>query len=296
MQAARTQAHCALRTLTRSARPCPPPRTASHSLPSTSSLRSFSTYAPRSAPVDPSSSSPSSPPPPSPHRPSSAPGTHLFSPSPSAQLSFLSALLAPVQQLLPNPALLDEHLAAKALTHKSGVDKRALYGRKEAMVQGDQPARTGHNEKLAFIGRRALRLHLTTHLLRTLSSRPALLSTALSPASLDTLLETKTLGASVGRAWGLEGALRWREVRDSQGERSGLWKCRGGAVEAVVGAAYTTQGLAASTAVFEQLILPSLSLPATLAGALSPSGAAPQQQSQVVDDVPRPSVQEQVQA
>jgi hypothetical protein len=55
------------------------------------------------------------------------------------------------------------------------------------------------------------------------------------------LLETKTLGASVGKAWKLEEALRWREVRGPTGEMTGLWKCRGTAVEAVVGAVYTTQ-------------------------------------------------------
>ena len=96
-------------------------------------------------------------------------------------------------------------------------------------------------------GRRLLRLHLTQHLFSRLSSsHPALLSTVLTapsqmPLSIESILDTKTLGASVGKAWRLEEALRWREVRGQDGEMTGLWKCRGAGVEGVIGMVFTTQ-------------------------------------------------------
>lgn len=61
------------------------------------------------------------------------------------------------------------------------------------------------------------------------------------PLSIESILDTKTLGASVGKAWRLEEALRWREVRGQDGEMTGLWKCRGAGVEGVIGMVFTTQ-------------------------------------------------------
>ncbi|BGP42044.1 hypothetical protein JCM10449v2_006046 [Rhodotorula kratochvilovae] len=248
-----------------------------------------------------SSSSPSSPLPPN---PTGGSGTYLYAPAPAAQHAFLSALLAPLgARALPNPDVLDVLAAEKALTHKSGVDKGGLYRRREDEYRApdDEGGRNGHNEKLAFVGRRALRLHLTQHLFTRLSaSHPALLTQALSASSrhalsLDAILDTKNLGAGVGRAWRVEDALRWREVRGQDGEMTGLYKCRGSAVEAVVGAVYTTQGIEASSQLFEQLILPHLDFPRALSAALS-GAPAPSTSAPVVDDVPQPSVQEAVQA
>jgi len=216
-------------------------------------------------------------------------GTHLYAPAPASQHTFLASLLTQLgPRALPNPDALDRRTAEKALTHKSGVDKGALYrrssGEQDAQSRSaEEGGRIGHNEKLAFVGesalprllpvalaglhgathswlasigsltlnsstgRRALRLHLTQHLFTRLSSsHPTLLAQALSapsrsPLSLDALLDTKNLGAGVGRQWGVEGVLRWREVRGHDGEVTGLYKCRGSAVEAVIGAVYTTQ-------------------------------------------------------
>ncbi|GAA5823944.1 hypothetical protein JCM3770_004141 [Rhodotorula araucariae] len=247
----------------------------------------------------PASSSPSAPFP-----PSSSGGTHLYAPPPAAQHAFLAALLAPLGACaLPNPDVLDVRMAEKALTHKSGVDKSGLYrrGARDDAEPRDEGGRNGHNEKLAFVGRRVLRMHLTQHLFARLSaSHPALLTQALSASShhalsLDAILDTKTLGAGVGRAWRVEDALRWREVRGQDGEMTGLWKCRGSAVEAVVGAVYTTQGIEASSQLFKQLILPHLDMPRALSVALS-SGAAPSSSAPVVDDVPQPAVQDAVHA
>ncbi|GAA5859460.1 hypothetical protein JCM8547_006834 [Rhodosporidiobolus lusitaniae] len=274
MSAARTHAQQALRLVTRAARPSPARVTRAAALPACSSAshpRVFSSTASSFADDSPSASSSSSSSPSAP-----ATGTHLFSPSPSSQHSFLTSLLSPLGNL-PNQHLLDEHLAAKVLTHKSGVDKRAAYARRRDDTQEGEVGkkRTAHNEKLAFIGRRVLRLHLTTHLLTSLSSFPALLSSTLSPESLDALVDTKTLGAGIGKAWGLEDALRWREVRGQDGEMTGLWKCRGTAVEAVFGAVYTTQGISTSTQLFNELVLPHLPFPHAVARALSsPSSSA----------------------
>jgi dsRNA-specific ribonuclease len=115
-----------------------------------STARSFSSASPsRSLETSSPSSSSSSPFPPTSNQ---RQGQHLFNPSPSSQSSFLTSLLAPLGTL-PNPQLLleDEALAAKALTHKSGVDKRRAYGRREVEQKGQHGA-TEHNEKLAFIG------------------------------------------------------------------------------------------------------------------------------------------------
>lgn len=90
-------------------------------------------------------------------------GTHLYAPSPEAQRAYLASLLDAVG--VPNPHLLDEYVAEKTLTHKSGVDKVAAYGRKmkRSEVQAiereqAQERRAGHNEKFAFIGADALSL------------------------------------------------------------------------------------------------------------------------------------------
>ncbi|GAA5899729.1 hypothetical protein JCM8208_004547 [Rhodotorula glutinis] len=266
----------ALRALSNCARRPQPPR----ALPSPRLLSStpLARYTPPppsySTSPSPSSSSSSLPP-----RSTPSTGTHLYAPLPASQHTFLSTLLSQLgPRALPNPDALDRRTAEKALTHKSGVDKGALYRRAtDADAQarsGDEGGRIGHNEKLAFVGRRVLRLHLTQHLFTRLSpTHPALLAQALtapsrSPLSLDALLDTKNLGAGVGRQWGVEGALRWREVRGHDGEVTGLYKCRGSAVEAVVGAVYTTQGIDASSHVFEHLVLPHLALPRSLSAAL----------------------------
>ncbi|BGP18466.1 hypothetical protein JCM10213_003198 [Rhodosporidiobolus nylandii] len=284
--AARTTLATSLRTFTRAARPAA--RQARYAAAPTVSATRFIATTPcaRADAVPSSSPSPSFSAAPSPRQ-----GQHLFSPPPSTQLSVLRGVVEPLGAL-PNEQLLDEELAAKALTHKSGVDKRRVYGRVSA-AEEEGKGQTAHNEKLAFIGRRVLRLHLTTHLLAALSSSPSLLASSLSQSSIDAILDTKTLGASVGKAWTLEDGLRWREVKARDGSTTGLWKCRGTAVEAVVGAVYTTQGIATTTSLFTSQILPHLVLPRTLSAALSSS---PSSSSPVVDDVARPSVQEATQA
>ncbi|GJN92528.1 hypothetical protein Rhopal_005558-T1 [Rhodotorula paludigena] len=267
--AARTAS--ALRLLSHAARRPQPAAATARAAP-----RAFSTTVPSLLASPASSSSSSS------AYPSS--NTHLYAPSPASQHSFLLALLP--ADTLPNKAVLSTEVAEKALTHKSGVDKSSLYRRArvgEDHLGQDEGGRKGHNEKLAFVGRRVLRMHMTQHLFSRLSSsHPSLLSTVLtsaarSPLSLDSILDTKQLGATVGKAWRLEDALRWREQRGPDGEMTGLWKCRGTGVEGVLGAVYTTQGVAASSALFEQLVLPHLDFPRTLSQALSgaPAPSAP---------------------
>ncbi|GAA5935086.1 hypothetical protein JCM3775_004698 [Rhodotorula graminis] len=292
MAAPAARSASALRALSNAARrPQPQRALPSPRLLSSTPLARYTPPPPSYSPSSPSSSpsSSSSLPP----RPSTA-GTHLYAPRPASQHTFLSTLLTQLgPRALPNPDALDLRTAEKALTHKSGVDKGALYRRSTAgeldahARSADEGGRIGHNEKLAFVGRRVLRLHLTQHLFTRLSSsHPALLAQALtapsrSPLSLDALLDTKNLGAGVGRQWGVEGALRWREVRGHDGEVTGLYKCRGSAVEAVVGAVYTTQGIDASSHVFEHLVLPHLALPRSLSAALEGAPApapAPAQQ------------------
>ncbi|BGP57065.1 hypothetical protein JCM8202v2_004703 [Rhodotorula sphaerocarpa] len=284
MPVARTTAAAAsvVRTFARAARPQP-------AIASTSRALATSTRAAAESPSSPlppaprSAAASSSPAPAFSSRYPPGSGTHLYAPSPEAQRAYLASLLDAVG--VPNPHLLDEYVAEKTLTHKSGVDKVAAYGRKmkRSEVQAiereqAQERRAGHNEKFAFIGRRLLRLHLTQHLFSRLSSNPALLSTVLTspsqiPLSLESILDTKTLGASVGKVWRLEDALKWREVRGQDGEMTGLWKCRGTGVEGVIGMVFATQGIDATNRVFQQLVLPHLALPITLERALA---AAPE--------------------
>ncbi|KAG0663729.1 hypothetical protein C6P46_002298 [Rhodotorula mucilaginosa] len=291
MPVARTAsaAASALRAFARAARPQPAPAACCNA-PAASTSRALATSAvarspdsPTSSPSPSSSSSAAAEPNPSPAFASRYPpgaGTHLYAPSAAAQRAYLESLLGVVG--IPNPQLVDEQTAEKTLTHKSGVDKTALYSRKlkrselHAVQQEQAQQRSGgHNEKFAFVGRRLLRLHLTQHLFSRLSSsNPALLSTVLTapsqmPLSIESILDTKTLGASVGKAWRLEEALRWREVRGQDGEMTGLWKCRGAGVEGVIGMVFTTQGIDATHRVFEQLVLPHLALPITLERALA---------------------------
>ncbi len=156
-----------------------------------------------------------------------------------------------------------------------------------------------------FAGRRALRLHFTLFLNSTLSKTPSLLHQHLSPKSVDTFLATHALGAGPGRALHLEKAMRWREVvsqtpalrpnrhphqrlsyrlpsahpspslpqRGPTGEPTGLFKSRGQALEALVGAVYLEHGIAASSKVFHELVLPHLAFETRLAQALDAGGA-----------------------
>ncbi|GAA6024811.1 hypothetical protein JCM11491_005616 [Sporobolomyces phaffii] len=201
---------------------------------------------------------------------------HLYTSSPSAQQAYLEQLLSPVSPL-PNPHLIDPLLAERCLTHKSGVEKSHHYARRRtdgAVVEesASEGGRNGHNEKMSFVGRRILRLYLTLHLDSKLStSHPSLLAHAVSPRAIDALLNTKQLGATVGSAWKLEDAMRWREVRGPTGEMTGLWKVRGMGVEAILGGIFTSQGIETASKVFHQLVLPHLALPHTLRKALDGS-------------------------
>ncbi|GAA5961431.1 hypothetical protein JCM3765_003577 [Sporobolomyces pararoseus] len=207
---------------------------------------------------------------------SSPPSQHLYSSPPSAQKTFLEGLLSPVSPL-PNGQLIDTLLAERCLTHKSGVDKRSTRGRTGfgGVEEAQEGGKNGHNEKMSFVGRRILRLYLTLHLNSKLStSHPALLAHAVSPRAIDALLNTKQLGATVGAAWKLEDAMRWREVRGPTGEMTGLWKVRGMGVEAVMGGIFTSQGIDTASKVFHQLVLPHLTFPQTLQRALSGSSSS----------------------
>lgn len=82
-----------------------------------------------------------------------------------------------------------------------------------------------------------------------------------SPNGVDSILTTHRLGHRVGKELGLEKIMRWTPaVSDGQlGPReTGLFKVRGVAVEAVVGAIYHQKGAAEASKFFQSFILPSL--------------------------------------
>ncbi|KAJ1023147.1 hypothetical protein NDA16_003300 [Ustilago loliicola] len=142
-------------------------------------------------------------------------------------------------------------IALRAVTHESYLN-----------------AREGHNRRLAFVGRRTLKLFTTLFLhsrLQTLSKGDAAhnyISRLLeSPTGVDSILTTHRLGDKVGRELGLEKVMRWTPaVSDGQlGPReTGLFKVRGVAVEAVAGAIYHQKGAAEASKFFHSFVLPSL--------------------------------------
>ncbi|SJX64205.1 uncharacterized protein SRS1_14858 [Sporisorium reilianum f. sp. reilianum] len=142
-------------------------------------------------------------------------------------------------------------LALRAVTHESFLN-----------------ACEGHNRRLAFVGRRTLKLFTTLFLhsrLQTTSKGDAahdyinrLLE---SPTAVDTILSTHRLGDKIGKGLGLEKVMRWTPaVTDGQlGPReTGLFKVRGVAVEALVGAIYHQKGASEASQFFQSWILPSL--------------------------------------
>ncbi|SCV72339.1 BQ2448_3876 [Microbotryum intermedium] len=202
---------------------------------------------PFSAPPSTSSSTP----------PTFVPGSTLYAPPVDAQLNHIGTLLNPLN--LPSP--LDPLLVQRALTHKSGQ-------RKPSPNSNSTTSQTGHGEKLAFLGRRVLRMHYTLHLATQLDARSQVLHDGLRQSVIDTRFDTKQLGATVGKGWGLETVLRWREVRGPKGDPTGLYKARGQAVEALIGAVYTQFGIQATKKMFELMVWPGLGMSTTIRQAL----------------------------
>ena len=164
-------------------------------------------------------------------------------------LSHLSS--APFSSTSPDLLGSNAELALRAVTHESYLN-----------------AREGHNRRLAFVGRRSLKLFTTLFLhsrLQTVSKGDAahvyinrLLE---SPTAVDSILLTHRLGDKVGRQLGLEKVMRWTPaVSDGQlgPKETGLFKVRGVAVEALVGAIYHQKGAMEASKFFHNAILPSL--------------------------------------
>lgn len=127
----------------------------------------------------------------------------------------------------------------------------------------------GHNRRLAFVGRRALKLFTTLYLHQQLqASQSAATSSYLkklldSPSAVDTMLLTHSTGDKIGRPLQLEKVMRWESGVDPDllGPReSGLLKIRGTCVEALVGAVYHERGAQIAHQFFTASILPHLVL------------------------------------
>lgn len=145
----------------------------------------------------------------------------------------------------------DADIALRAVTHESYLN-----------------AREGHNRRLAFVGRRSLKLFTTLFLHSRLQAAQKGDATHVyvsklleSPSAVDSILSTHRLGDKVGRDLGLEKVMRWTPaVSDGQlGPREiGLFKVRGVAVEALIGAIYHQKGALEASKFFHKSILPSL--------------------------------------
>lgn len=142
-------------------------------------------------------------------------------------------------------------LALRAVTHESYLN-----------------AREGHNRRLAFVGRRSLKLFTTLFLHSRHQGRSKgdaahiYISRLLeSPSGVDSILNTHRLGDRIGRELGLEKVMRWTPAvsHGQLGPReTGLFKVRGVAVEALVGAIYHQKGAHQAQQFFNTHILPCL--------------------------------------
>lgn len=139
-------------------------------------------------------------------------------------------------------------LATRAMTHES-------Y----------RTAIEGHNRRLAFIGRRSLKLFTTLYVHAQLQASPNQASSDYlkklleSPVAIDSILTTSRLGDKVGRRLRLEQVMRWTaNVTDtSLGPReTGLLKVRGVCFEALFGAVYHERGAQVAQHFFTSSILP----------------------------------------
>ncbi|KAN0061355.1 hypothetical protein ACQY0O_006202 [Thecaphora frezii] len=128
-------------------------------------------------------------------------------------------------------------------------------------------AKDGHNRRLAFLGRRSMKMFATLFLHSCLNA-PSLSPEArtyilrlLEPSELDNVLHTSRLGDNVGRTLQLEKAMRWTPaVTDGQlgPLETGLFKIRGVCLEALVGAVYHQAGAQKASRFFHASILPTL--------------------------------------
>ncbi|EPQ31411.1 uncharacterized protein PFL1_00746 [Pseudozyma flocculosa PF-1] len=230
------------RTLSSSARPYRP-----H--PSPVATAAFSSAASSSS----SSSASSTPPPPSSTSAASASDLGRVPAQPlGANLSSQDILAHFSRPPFPSTNLLgnDAELAKRAMTHES-----FMY------------AKDGHNRRLAFLGRRSLKMFVVLFLhscLNTASlsaSSRSYIQRLLESPDLEDVVHTSRLGDKIGRELQLEKAMRWTPaVTDGQRGplETGLFKIRGVCLEALVGAVYHHSGADKASRFFHARILPSL--------------------------------------
>ncbi|KAJ2644974.1 54S ribosomal protein L3 mitochondrial [Coemansia sp. RSA 1694] len=131
-----------------------------------------------------------------------------------------------------NLAFGDSSVMEQVCTHKSYAQGRA-----------------SHNERLEWIGKRALNLFVGEHLVATYPN--------LAPEALQDV-QHASFGmsslAEVGRHFGMQAAMRWEPV-SREAPAVGLTKVLGKAVQALVGAIYQRQGAAAARAFVAQHVL-----------------------------------------
>jgi dsRNA-specific ribonuclease len=120
----------------------------------------------------------------------------------------------------------------------------------------DHGEAAGHNRRLAFLGRRAMKFYLNLFLAQRTNG--GALHTS---ERVDELLQTSMLGDKVGRVLNLAEVMRWTPaVSDGQmgAKETGLFKIRGVTVEALIGAIYHQHGAQAARTFFLTRVLPNL--------------------------------------
>ncbi|GAA96194.1 uncharacterized protein L969DRAFT_91649 [Mixia osmundae IAM 14324] len=199
-----------------------------------------------------------------------APLGRLYMPSTQEVVDGLAHACLPLRLVPQSIGTADrvELLMLRIVTHKSAAGSTG-----------------NHNGRLAFLGRRLLRGYTSIFL----HQHATLLPAQLNGDHLDKLLNQYALGNTDGPAkrLSLEKIMRWRSVVDPQGLETGLFKCRGMALEALLGAIFLQLGAFESLRFYSLKILPFLALPPQLRAA---SSSASQDLSLFVSPRPMPSM------
>lgn len=189
---------------------CPPSNSLAIARSSTARLYSAAAAAEVSEPSSaPPSSSPSTPPLPFPR---STYRRYDKETTPAKAQAYLSDLLN-----LPESAAFPPALALQLLTHKSYRFAHRIAHAPPYTADEIANSQASHNERLSFLGRRALQAYTGMFVHSALPSTSAaraspLFSAQALEASLEDLIHPTELGRTVGQRWHLDSVMRWDRV------------------------------------------------------------------------------------
>ncbi|WOO76888.1 uncharacterized protein LOC62_01G000501 [Vanrija pseudolonga] len=195
---------------------------------------------------------------PLPHLPRSTYRRHAVETTPAKAQAYLSDLLT-----LPPSAAFPPALALQILTHKSYRFAHRIAHAPPYTPDEIAQSQASHNERLSFLGRRALQAYTGMFVHSALPSSSAARASPFFAAEalegrLEDLIHPTELGKTVGNRWGLDNVMRWDRVVDEGRRQGGARKIRGLTVEAILGGVFTHLGSAAAQRAFYLHVLPAL--------------------------------------